>query len=151
MGTKRELVLSLDEVSLRIPVFSKTELSLKKSFYRAVTGSRVSYQNNISTVEALNSISLKIYRGEKIALIGHNGSGKSSFLRLISEIYYPTSGKIYKKVKPYPMLSPSFIVSEVLTGIDSAKAHYLFRYGNLKGFEDYLNDIVEFSGYCFAN
>lgn len=146
MSTKREVVLSLDKVSLRIPVFSKTELSLKKSFYRAVTGSRVSYQNNIRSVEALNSISLKIYRGEKIALIGHNGSGKSSFLRLISEIYFPTSGKIYKKVKPYPMLSPSFIVSEVLTGIDSAKAHYLFRYGNLKGFEDYLNDIVEFSG-----
>ena len=44
------------------------------------------------------------------------------------------------------MLSPSFIVSEVLTGIDSAKAHYLFRYGKMKGFEDYLNDIVEFSG-----
>ena len=44
------------------------------------------------------------------------------------------------------MLSPSFIVSEVLSGIDSAKAHYLFRYGKLKGFEDYLNDIVEFSG-----
>ena len=32
MGTKREIVLSLDEVSLRIPVFSKTELSLKKIF-----------------------------------------------------------------------------------------------------------------------
>ena len=100
MSTKREVVLSLEKVSLRIPVFSKTELSLKKSFYRAVTGSRVSYQNNMSNVEALNSISLNIHRGEKIALIGHNGSGKSTFLRLISEIYFPTSGKIYKKVKP---------------------------------------------------
>ena len=80
-----------------IPVFSKTELSLKKSFYRAVTGSKVSNLNNISNVEALNSISLNIYRGEKIALIGHNGSGKSSFLRLISEIYFPTSGQITKR------------------------------------------------------
>ena len=33
MSTKREVVLSLDKVSLRIPVFSKTELSLKKSFH----------------------------------------------------------------------------------------------------------------------
>ena len=146
MSTKREVVLSLDKVSLRIPVFSKTELSLKKSFYRAVTGSRVSHQNNISSVEALNSISLKIYRGEKIALIGHNGSGKSSFLRLISEIYFPSSGKIYKKVKPYPMLTPSFIVSEVLTGIDSAKAHYLIMNNSLKGFDNFLEYIIEVSG-----
>ena len=146
MNSKKEIVLRLENVSLNIPVFSKTELSLKKSFYRAVTGSKVSNLNNISNVEALNSISLNIYRGEKIALIGHNGSGKSSFLRLISEIYFPTSGQITKKVIPYPMLSPSFIVSDVLTGIDSAKAHYLFRYGNLKGFDNYLSDIVDFSG-----
>ena len=146
MTKKKELILSLDKVSLSIPVFSKTELSLKKSFYRAVTGTKVSNKNKLSTVEALNSISLKIYRGDKIALIGHNGSGKSTFIRLVSEIYHPTKGKIYKKVKPYPMLAPSFIVSDVLTGIDSAKAHYLFRYGNLKGFETYLSDIVNFSG-----
>ena len=44
------------------------------------------------------------------------------------------------------MIAPSFIVSDVLTGIDSAKAHYLFRYGNLRGFDNYLEDIVAFSG-----
>ena len=146
MNNKKEVVLSLENVSLTIPIFSKTELSLKKTFYRAVTGSQVSNNNNFSSVEALNTISLNIYRGDKVALIGHNGSGKTSFIRLISDIYTPTSGKIYKKVKPYPMLNNSFIVADVLTGIDSAKAHYLFRYGNLKGFENYLNDIVEFSG-----
>ncbi len=146
MTARKELVLSLEKVSLKIPVFSKTELSLKKSFYRAVTGSKVHNENNISSVEALSSISLNIYRGERIALIGHNGSGKSSFLRLISDIYQPTTGKIVKKVKPYPMIAPSFIVSDVLTGIDSAKAHYLFRYGNLRGFDNYLEDIVAFSG-----
>ncbi len=146
MNNKRQVVLSLNDVSLKIPVFSKTELSLKKTFYRAVTGSKVSNLNNLSAVEALDSITLDIYKGDKIALIGHNGSGKSSFIRLISEIYSPTSGRIKKTVKPHPMLAPSFIVSEVLTGIDSAKAHYLFRYGNLKGFKKYLNDITEFSG-----
>ena len=33
-------------------------------------------------------------KGERVGLIGHNGSGKSSFLRLISGIYIPTSGNI---------------------------------------------------------
>ncbi len=146
MYKKKDLVLSLDKVSLSIPVFSKTELSLKKSFYRAVTGTKISNSKKLSSVEALNCISLDIYRGDKIGLIGHNGSGKSTFIRLISNIYYPTSGTIFRKVQPYPMLSPSFIVQDVLTGIDSAKAHYLFRYKNLNGFEHYLNDVVEFSG-----
>ena len=146
MYKKKDLVLSLDNVSLTIPVFSKTELSLKKSFYRAVTGTKISSSKKLSSVEALNCVSLDIYRGDKIGLIGHNGSGKSTFIRLVSNIYYPTSGKIFRKIQPYPMLSPSFIVQEVLTGIDSAKAHYLFRYQNLNGFENYLDDVVEFSG-----
>ena len=42
MYKKKNLVLSLDKVSLSIPVFSKTELSLKKTFYRAVTGTKIS-------------------------------------------------------------------------------------------------------------
>ena len=146
MSTKREVVLSLDKVSLRIPVFSKTELSLKKSFYRAVTGSRVSYQNNISSVEALNSISLNIHRGEKIALIGHNGSGKTSFIRLISGIYQPTSGCLKTSVSVYPMIQRSFIVEEELTGVESVKAHYLMMHNSLKGFQNFLEDITEFSG-----
>jgi len=146
MRDKNDIVLSLENVSLTIPIFCKTELSLKKSFYRAVSGSKVSSKNNLSSVQALNSLNLDIYRGDKIALIGHNGSGKSTFIRLVSNIYSPTSGRIHKKVKPYPMLAPSFIVPDVLTGRDAAKAHYLFRYRNLRGFDDYLNEIIDFSG-----
>ena len=60
MYKKKNLVLSLDKVSLSIPVFSKTELSLKKSFYRAVTGTKISNSKKLSSVEELNCISLDI-------------------------------------------------------------------------------------------
>jgi len=146
MTEKKEIVISLKDVNLNIPIFCKTELSIKKSFIKAVTGSKISNKNNNTFVTALNSINIDIYRGDKIALIGHNGSGKSSFIRLISKIYSPSSGNFISKVSVFPMLTKSFIVSEALTGIDEAKAHYLSRYFNLNGFENYLDEIVEFSG-----
>ena len=44
---------------------------------------------------ALDGVSLKIKRGEYIAVLGHNGSGKSTFAKLLNLILTPTNGKIY--------------------------------------------------------
>lgn len=48
-------------------------------------------------VHALQDLTLKICDGERVGIIGHNGAGKSSFLKLISGIYPPTSGKLEVK------------------------------------------------------
>lgn len=42
----------------------------------------------------INGISFKVAKGEAIALIGHNGCGKSTTLKLLTKIMYPDSGKI---------------------------------------------------------
>jgi ABC-type multidrug transport system fused ATPase/permease subunit len=44
-------------------------------------------------VPALNNISLDIYEGDKVAIVGRSGSGKSSLLRTLLRFYDPTSGK----------------------------------------------------------
>lgn len=44
---------------------------------------------------ALEGVSLEIKRGEYLAVLGHNGSGKSTFAKLINLILTPTVGKIY--------------------------------------------------------
>lgn len=43
---------------------------------------------------ALDNVSLTIRHGETVAIIGKNGSGKSTTLRIISRVYRPTSGEV---------------------------------------------------------
>lgn len=51
------------------------------------------YSNGVS-VKALSDITLDIYKGEFVALIGSSGSGKTTLLNMISSLDYPTSGNI---------------------------------------------------------
>jgi lipopolysaccharide transport system ATP-binding protein len=97
-------------------------------------------------IDALSDLNLYVDHGERIALIGHNGAGKSTFLRLVSGIYQPTSGHMKVHAFVYPMIHKSFITSPELSGLQAVKAHYLMMQGGLKGFDDFLEDVREFSG-----
>ena len=44
------------------------------------------------------------------------------------------------------MLQKTFLTSSELTGVDACKAHYLLRKHSLNGFDNFLNEIVDFSG-----
>ena len=44
--------------------------------------------------EILKGVSLKIYRGDKIALVGYNGAGKTTLVKLLMRLYDPTDGEI---------------------------------------------------------
>lgn len=50
--------------------------------------------NENGTVHAIKNMNLTINDGERVSIIGHNGAGKSTFLKMVSNIYPPTSGKI---------------------------------------------------------
>ena len=54
----------------------------------------VSFQYPDSEVYALRHVSLKIEEGKRMAVVGMNGSGKSTFIKLLCRLYDPTEGKI---------------------------------------------------------
>jgi ATP-binding cassette subfamily B protein len=43
---------------------------------------------------ALRHVSLRIAKNESLALVGHNGAGKTTFIKLLSRLYEPTEGRI---------------------------------------------------------
>ncbi|MDI6832815.1 MAG: ATP-binding cassette domain-containing protein, partial [Bacteroidales bacterium] len=45
-------------------------------------------------IKALDNVNLTIDKGQKIGVIGKNGAGKSTFLKILSRITYPTSGSV---------------------------------------------------------
>ena len=119
---------------------------LKKKIIKSVTGGLLRRKSaDVTLIDALVDINCKIDRGERIALIGHNGAGKSSFLKLVSKIYEPTKGSIVSDVNVFPMIRKGFLTNDALSGYVAAKAQYLIINKTDKGFGEFLEKVVEFS------
>ncbi|MEH7307022.1 energy-coupling factor ABC transporter ATP-binding protein [Neobacillus drentensis] len=54
----------------------------------------ISFQYDDQECYALNNVSFDIYEGEWLAIVGHNGSGKSTMAKLLNGLHFPQSGQI---------------------------------------------------------
>jgi putative ABC transport system ATP-binding protein len=77
-------------------------------------------------VVALDSIDLRIGRGEMVSIVGPSGSGKSTLLNLIGGLDRPTSGEIAIDGKPMAALS-----DDGLTRLRRDKIGFIFQFFNL--------------------
>jgi ribose transport system ATP-binding protein len=71
----------------------------------------VEISKEFSGIRVLNRINLEIKQGEIFGIIGENGAGKSTFIKILSGVYTPTEGRIYFEGKPVDIKEPGIAKS----------------------------------------
>jgi lipopolysaccharide transport system ATP-binding protein len=135
------LVRALD-LGLKIPTTIDSNKSLRSLVtQKLVRGSK----GNIDGVQVLSNVNFELNNGDRVALYGGNGCGKTTLLRLIAGIYVPTAGKIQVDGKVHSLISLGTGLHPDLTGEENIRRMCLFTRPDQKIDDDYLNYIAEFS------
>ncbi len=88
--TKNEIVIDVKNITKKFKIYMDKGSQLKE---RLLFRKRNRYEER----EVLKGISFQVKKGEAVGLIGHNGCGKSTTLKLLTKIMYPDSGEITMK------------------------------------------------------
>jgi ABC-type polysaccharide/polyol phosphate transport system ATPase subunit len=86
--------ITLDNVVVDFPVYGLQRSLRKALFGRMIGGVHQGDANKHIVVRALKDISLTLRDGDRLGLMGHNGAGKTTMLRLLAGIYAPSQGHI---------------------------------------------------------
>lgn len=94
---------------------------------------------------ALKDVSFEIYPAEILAIIGVNGSGKSTILKIISRVTYPTDGNVKVKGRVAPLLELGAGFHPDLSGRENICVNASILGMRRREIRERLNKIIEFS------
>jgi ABC-2 type transport system ATP-binding protein len=139
--------INLESVSVEFPVYSINSRSIKNQFIRLGTGAKVlADANKQFVVRGLDNINLTIEHGECVGLIGHNGAGKSTFLRTLANIYEPTNGRVTIEGSVSAMLDISNGIESECTGYENIMIHGILNGLTRKQIAAKVEEIADFTG-----
>lgn len=136
----QETVLLLENLSVVYKITKERISSLKEYAIR-----RVRREVLHEEFWALRDVSLELKRGEVFGIVGRNGAGKSTMLKVIAKVLRPRHGRVWVKGSVAPLLEMGAGFHIELTGREN-----IYLYGSLLGFtrqemEEKLQRIVDFA------
>lgn len=100
------------------------------------------YETRGGPVQIFAGVNLAVTRGEKVGILGRNGAGKSTMIRLISGAEQPTSGRVERSMSVSWPLAFGGAFQGALTGLDNLR--FICRiYGTTP--EDKIGFVADFS------
>lgn len=137
----KEVAIEVTDLVMEFKITKDKIDTLKEYVIRTLKRNKKEKQK----IRILNGISFKVYKGERMGILGFNGAGKSTLLRIISGIYEPTDGTVKINGKVAPLLAISAGFDKNYTG----KNNIYLNGAYLSMDENYLkgkyDEIVEFS------
>ncbi len=95
---------------------------------------------------ALKNVSFSVNEGEALGIVGHNGAGKTTIMKLISGITTPTSGEISIRGRLAALVEVSSGFHPELTGIENIYLHGAMLGMRRSEIRKKIESIIEFSG-----
>ena len=133
-------IIKVNDVSMRFNLAQEKTETLKEYTVKLLT-----HKLFFNEFYALKHVSFSMKRGESLALIGRNGSGKSTILKVISGVMYPSGGSVAVNGEIAPMIELGAGFDMDLTAREN-----IFLNGAVLGHDrDYMMEhfdrIIEFS------
>ncbi len=134
------VVLDVNHVEKWFKLPTEQASGLKQAFINWTKGIK-GYEKQ----QVLKDVTFQVHRGEFFGIVGRNGGGKSTLLKIISQIYYPNSGSVHVEGKLVPFIELGVGFNPELTGREN-----VYLNGALLGFSSeevdaMYDDIVEFA------
>lgn len=139
-------VIEANGVSLKYRVCREKPSTIKESLFNIFTPWRpIGRHPDRDLIWALKGVDLSVKKGEIVGLIGRNGCGKTTFLKIIAGILTPDSGTVLVRGRVSPMLSIGIGFQPELTGREN-----IFLSGSIFGLskkqmQEKLDEIITFS------
>lgn len=140
--------IHLDNVSLKYPLFETGSRTLMGSISNlGLIGGRLETDASRNvTIQALDEVSFELEEGDRVAVFGHNGAGKSSLLKVLSGFYQPTSGSVVCEGKVAAILSLVSGMKMNLTGYENILLGLTLHGVDTAQVANKAAEIAEFSG-----
>lgn len=94
---------------------------------------------------ALSDVTFSVARGETVGLIGHNGSGKSTALKLIAGVMAPSQGEVWVAGRVSPLIELGAGFHPDLTGEENVHLNASILGISMRQSRDRFDDIVTFA------
>jgi ABC-2 type transport system ATP-binding protein len=130
--------IQFDDVS---KIFRLSSTKTVKEMLLGVSGHR----RQPVTVQAVRQLNLSIREGESVALLGHNGSGKSTALKMLAGTVAPSSGRIWARGRIAPLLELGAGFHPDLTGRENVLLNAAILGIKRREALTRLDEIVEFA------
>lgn len=138
-----KIAISLNNASVHFKLDFHRPETLKHYLISKITPPY--FKDTSTSFFALKNINLKIYEGEKVGIIGINGSGKTSLCRLITGLYSPSRGTIKTLHRPRGLFSASTAIHSELTGRENAEFLVKLLYPQRSHYRDLVDEILNFA------
>jgi ABC-type polysaccharide/polyol phosphate transport system ATPase subunit len=137
------LAIECRDVVKRFYHYEHRTTTLQEFFMRTVMRKPLHVRTPHFHLEGLN---VAIARGESVAFIGHNGSGKSTALRLIAGIYPPTEGVVRTVGRLVAVIELGATFQPELTGFENAELYAAALGMTRRESTTRLPEIISFAG-----